>query len=129
MIEFVKDADNSMFIEKSRISNIKKEATTITIYTNGLLEISDKITITVTAGYEDTVADKLVEIIKDTTLTSNNNIISTDYVFSRNYTTEWNPEDRSEYSEDEMASLEADYPSGIKTTENKWITAITYTGT
>jgi hypothetical protein len=67
MIEFVKDADNSMFIEKSRISNIKKEATTITIYTNGLLEISDKITITVTAGYEDTVADKLVEIIKDTT--------------------------------------------------------------
>ena len=42
MIEFVKDANNSMFIEKSRISNINKEATTITIYTNGLLEISDK---------------------------------------------------------------------------------------
>ena len=123
MIEFVKDADNSMFIEKSRISNIKKEATTITIYTNGLLEISDKITITVTAGYEDTVADKLVEIIKDTTLSKS--LISTDYVFS--ITEEVIITDDTD-SEAAIDLLEL-YPSGVKTTENKWITAITYTGT
>tara|TARA_R110002020_G_scaffold21056_5_gene71575 strand:+ start:113 stop:496 length:384 start_codon:yes stop_codon:yes gene_type:complete len=127
MIEFVKDANNSMFIEKSRISNINKEATTITIYTNGLLEISDKITITVTAGYEDTVADKLIEIIKDNTLPITSNVISTDYIFSVTKSTAWRGSD--EYSDDVSAQLKADFPDGIKYVENKWITAITYTGT
>ena len=127
MIEFVKDANNSMFIEKSRISNINKEATTITIYTNGLLEISDKITITVTAGYEDIVADKLVEIIKDNTLPSASNVISTDYIFSVTKTSMWDRGD--EYSDAVLDKLKLDFPDGIQYIDNKWITAITYTGT
>jgi hypothetical protein len=52
-------------------------------------------------------------------------MISTDYIFSISTEVSWD----ATTNEDLRVELQKLYPDGLIYTENKWITAITYTGT